>query len=317
MTIPSNPYILVFGVSICDIIGFTKKNYRPYDSNPGSVKVSFGGVCRNIAENMAKVNLNTKFISVIGDDINGINMLNHAKNINIDMEDTLIIKGESTPTYVAILNESGEMVSAVVDLNITNNFTKEFIDSKADVIRYAEYMVVDADNPSILAYLLTNFHKDTKFILDPVSASKASKIRDYIKYFHTIKPNRHEAEVLCGFNITSVEDVRKAGRYFRELGVTNVFISLDAEGIYYNDGIEEGIIQADGVSVVNVTGAGDALVAGIGYGYMNNMSIVDTVKFSVSMSSITISHVDTINPNMCCNVVDHHINELNWVEMQF
>ncbi|PEJ60165.1 kinase [Bacillus sp. AFS002410] len=317
MTIPSNPYILVFGVSICDIIGFTKKNYRPYDSNPGSVKVSFGGVCRNIAENMAKVNLNTKFISVIGDDINGMNMLNHAKNMNIDMEDTLIINGESTPTYLAILNESGEMVSAVVDLDITNNFTKEFIDTKEEVIRNAEYMVVDADNPSTLAYLLTNFHNETKFILDPVSASKASKIRDYIKYFHTIKPNRHEAEVLAGFEITSVEDVRKAGRYFRELGVTNVFISLDAEGIYYNNGIEEGIVQADGVSVVNVTGAGDALVAGIGYGYMNNMSIVDTVKYSVSMSTITISHVDTINPNMCCNVVEHHINEINWVEMQF
>ena len=317
MTNPIHPYILVFGVSICDIIGFTKKNYRPFDSNPGSVKVSFGGVCRNIAENMAKINLNTKFISVIGDDMNGISMLNHAKNINIDMSDTLIIPGESTPTYLAILDECGEMVSAVVDLKITNNFTKEFIDTKADVIRNAEYMVVDADNPTTLAYLLTEFHNETKFILDPVSAAKASKIKDYIKYFHTVKPNRHEAEVLCGFEITSVEDIRKAGRYFREMGVTNVFISLDAEGIYYNNGVEEGILKANGVSVINVTGAGDALVAGIGYGYMNKMNIVDTVKYAVSMSSITISHVETINPNMCNKFVDDHLNELIWEEIKF
>jgi len=311
------PYILVFGVSICDIIGFTKKNYRPFDSNPGSVKFSFGGVCRNIAENMAKIGLNTKFISVLGDDINGMNMLNHAKKLNIDMSDTLIIEGESTPTYLAILDESGEMVSAVVDLKITNNFTNEFINSKAEVIRNAEYMVVDADNPTTLAYLLTAFHKDTKFILDPVSAAKAYKIKDYIKYFHTIKPNRHEAEVLCGFEIKTIEDVRKAGNYFRDIGVQNVFISLDSEGIYYHNGIEEGIIKANGISVVNVTGAGDALVAGIGNCYMKNMNIVNTVKFAVSMSSITISHKDTINPNMCFDLVNNHVNELSWEEINF
>lgn len=317
MTRSNNPYILVFGVSICDIIGFTKKNYRPFDSNPGTVKVSFGGVCRNIAENMAKIGLNTKFISVVGNDINGLNMLEHARRINMDMSDTLVIDGESTPTYLAILDESGEMVSAVVDLTITNNFTKEFIDSKADVIRNAEYMVVDADNPSTLEYLLTNFHNETNFILDPVSAAKAKKVKDYIHLFHTIKPNRHEAEVLCGFEIVTNEDVRKAGQYFRSKGIENIFISLDSDGIYYNNGSDEGIIKAKGVTVVNVTGAGDALVAGIGYGYMNNKSIVDIVKFAVTMSSITISHVDTINPKMCNEVVCQHLEELDWEEINF
>ena len=317
MTKSNNPYILVFGVSICDIIGFTKKNYRPYDSNPGSVKVSFGGVCRNIAENMAKIGLNTKFISVVGNDMNGMNMIEHSKKISMDMSESLIIEGEATPTYLAILDESGEMVSAVVDLTITNNFTKEFILSKADVIRGADYMVVDADNPSTLQFLLTEFHQETKFILDPVSAAKACKIKDTIQYFHTVKPNRHEAEVLCGFEIVSISDVRKAGEYFRQKGVKNVFISLDAEGIYYHNGVEEGILKAKGVSVVNVTGAGDALVAGIGYGYMNQLSMAETVKYAVTMSSIAISHVDTINPNMCTDFVLHHMNELEWEHTTF
>ena len=45
-----NSYALVFGVSVFDICGFTDNNYRCNDSNPGQVKTSFGGVCRNIAE---------------------------------------------------------------------------------------------------------------------------------------------------------------------------------------------------------------------------------------------------------------------------
>jgi sugar/nucleoside kinase (ribokinase family) len=312
-----NPYVLVFGVSICDIIGFTNKNYRPFDSNPGKVKVSFGGVCRNIAENMAKNGINTKFISVLGDDLNGVSMLEHAKKINLDMSETLIIEGESTPTYLAILDETGEMVSAVVDVSITNNLTKEFIDTKANIIKYAEYMIVDSDNPETLEYLLTNFSNETKFILDPVSATKSTKVKELIKYFHTIKPNRLEAEVLCGFEINDEENLRKAGQYFRDQGVKNVFISLDADGIYFNNGIEEGIIKAKNVSVINVTGAGDAFVAGIGYGYMNHLSIKDTVKYAITMSTITISHEDTINPKMCTDYVLGKINKVEWEETIF
>ena len=35
------PYALVFGVSVFDICGFTDRNYRCNDSNPGKVKTSF------------------------------------------------------------------------------------------------------------------------------------------------------------------------------------------------------------------------------------------------------------------------------------
>ena len=70
------------------------------------------------------------------------------------------------------------------------------------------------------------------------------------------------------------EDLRKAGKYFIDLGIKNVFITLDEDGIYYNNGIEEGKIKANDVSVVNVTGAGDSFVAGIANGYMNNINII-------------------------------------------
>ena len=64
------------------------------------------------------------------------------------------------------------MVSAVVDMNIIDMFTTEFIDSKAEIIRNAEYMILDSDRPDIVEYIIQNFSKDTKLILDPVSASK-------------------------------------------------------------------------------------------------------------------------------------------------
>lgn len=311
------PYVLVFGVSICDIFGFTDNKFRLHDSNPGYVKVSVGGVCRNIAENMSRLGMNTKFISVLGDDERGREILNQAKEMDFDMSHTLIVKGESTPTYLAILDETGEMVSAVVDLKITDHFTEEFIDSKAEIIKNAEYIVFDADNPAILDYIVKTYEGHSNFILDPVSAAKAKTVKHLLKYFHTVKPNRHEAEALCGFEVKTYEDVRRAGKFFLDQGITNVFISLDADGIYYTNGKEEGTIKAKDVSVINVTGAGDSFVAGIGYGYMNSLPIKETVRFAVAMSTITISHEKTIHPEMCYDLVQKYINELDWQEIEY
>lgn len=308
------PYILVFGASVVDIIGFCSQKYKPQDSIPGDIKITFGGVCRNIAENMARIGVNTKFISILGNDEKGRSMIEHSKFIGYDMSESLIIENGTTPTYMAILNEDGEMMSAVVDMKSVDEMNFDFIDSKKEIIENSEYTFLDADNPTNLEYILKTYRGKTKFILDPISAAKAKTIRHLIKYFHTIKPNRHEAEVLAGFEIKNDIDLKKAADYFLELGVEKVFISLDEEGIYYSDGKRAGKVKANNVPVKNVTGAGDSFVAGLGYGYINNLSICDTIKYSVAMSVITISHEETIHPKMCHEFVKERIETIDWTE---
>lgn len=310
----NNPYILVLGASIVDIIGFSRKKYHERDSIPGNIKISLGGVCRNIAENLARVNVNTEFISILGGDDQGRNILENSKLIGYNMEHSLILEDEYTPTYMAILNEHGEMESAIVDMDSLDKMESSFIDSKSHIIENAEYTILDSYNPELLEYILTTFKGKTKFVLDPVSATKAEKIKHLIKYFHTVKPNRLETEVLCGFKIENDDDLKRAGDYFLSLGVKNVFISLDADGIYYKNSKEEGKIGTSSVEVKNVTGAGDSFVAGVGYGYMNNLSIKDTVKYAIAMSIVTITHEETINPSMSEDFVNEFIKNMEWIE---
>ena len=313
----NKPYALVFGISIYDIFGFSYATYRAYDSNPGKVKVSCGGVCRNIAENMSRVGIPTKFISILGDDQNGAQILRQAAKVGLDMSDSLIVEGASTPTYLAILNEDGEMVSAVVDTKLANEFSKEALDERAEIIENSEYMFLGADNPPFIEYILETYKGKTKFVLDPVSSAKAVRVKHLLHHFHTVKPNRHEAEILCGFEIKTHEDARKAGSYLRSLGVENIFISLDADGVYYNSGDEEGIIRAATTNILNVTGAGDAFVAGIGAAYMREMSITDTVKYAIAMSNITISNEATIHPEMSDAFVHKYLESVEWEEVKF
>lgn len=309
------PYVLVFGLSIYDIFGFTTRDYRTHDSNPGTVKVSYGGVCRNIAENMARVGLNTKFISYLGNDEKGAAMMDHAKKLNFDMSESLIVDGASTPTYMAILDEKGEMVSAVVDINMDEYMTTAFVDAKEAAIMGAEYMVFGADQPEIIEYIVKKYEGKTKFVLDPVSGPKAEKIKHLLPYFHTIKPNRHEAEALCGFLLDSEASIRKAGQHFLDLGIEKVFISLDADGIYYKTASEEGMIAAGKVEVVNVTGAGDSFMAGVTYGYMNGLSMTETVKMAQTMAILTISHQETICPDLDLEMVEQRCQEISWQEI--
>ena len=312
----NKPYILVFGASVVDIFGICNNGikYRIKDSNPGKVRMAFGGVSRNIAENMARIGLNTKFISILGDDEKGRAMLDHSELIGYDMRDSLILKNGRTPSYLAILDQMGEMVSAVADMESISAMDTDFIDSKSHLIENSQYTFLDADDPKNLEYLLKKFNGKTNFILDPVSSEKASKIKHLIGYFHTIKPNKNEAEILAGFCINTDEDLKKAGKYFLNLGVKNVFISLDANGVYYTDGISSGKVKACDVTVKNVTGAGDSFVAGLGFGYMNNMKIEDIVKFSMVMSIITISYEGTIHPDMDLIKINKTIKEVLWEE---
>jgi pseudouridine kinase len=309
-------YVLVFGASVVDIFGVcnTGIKYRERDSNPGKVRMEFGGVSRNIAENMARVGLNTKFISILGNDEKGRAMLDHSELIGYDMEDSLVLEGRRTPSYLAILDQFGEMVSAVADMETISAMNTDFIDSKSHLIEGAEYTFLDADDPENLEYILKKFQGKTKFILDPVSSEKASKIKGLIKYFHTIKPNKNEAEVLAGFPINTDEDLVKAGEYFISLGVEKVFISLDSEGVFYTDGIEKGKVKALDVTVKNVTGAGDSFVAGLGFGYIHGMELDKLVQFAMSMSNITISYEGTIHPEMDLVAITKKINETSWEE---
>jgi len=309
----SNDYVVVFGASVVDIFGFSTSKYTPYNSTPGQVRMSFGGVCRNIAENLARVDVNTKFISVIGNDGKGRSMMEHSMLYGYDMSESLVLEGSGTPTYLAILNETGEMVSAIVDMGALDELSFEFINSKDEIIKGSEYLFLDADSPENLEYILNRYKDDTKFVLDPVSAAKAISIKHLIGNFHTIKPNRYEAEVLSGIEIHNDEDLVRAGQYFIDQGVEHVFISLDCEGIFVTDGKKAYKVTAWDVPVCNVTGAGDSFVAGLGYGYMNQLDIIDTIQTAMAMSIIAIASQETINSELSKELIDEVIKKTEWV----
>ena len=62
--------MVVVGAINVDISGTASTAMRAGDSNPGHVKVTLGGVGRNIAENLARLGAKVTMLTVLGEDPN-------------------------------------------------------------------------------------------------------------------------------------------------------------------------------------------------------------------------------------------------------
>lgn len=308
--ITEKEYVVVLGGANMDIQGFTTAPLVPGDSNPGKVKLSLGGVGRNIAENLSKLGIDVKLITVLGDDLYGRKLLDESKLSGIDMDYSIQFKGTATSTYLSILNDTGDMKAAVSDMDIFNRFTLDLLREKLHIIQNAQAVILDTNLPEeILAYL-ANHLKEKKLFLDPVSTAKAKRVKNLIGAFHTIKPNRLEAEILTDIKISNLKDLHKAGEFFLSQGVEKVFISLGKEGIFYADRSQSDCLPGPPSEVVNTTGAGDALMAGLIYGDFQQYNITDQAQFAMAAASMTLSHENTINPMLSIENIERILKYL-------
>src|SRR5699024_53560 len=268
-------YAVIVGGANIDIQGFPKEDLIYKDSNIGNVGISLGGVGRNIGENLVKLGIDTKLISVIGKDINGERILKSGRDTGINMEDTLVLRDKDTSVYLSILDKQGDMELAISSMDIYDYMDIAFIQTKRSLIEGANLCIIDSNIPKdVIEYMVKNF-RNIDFFLDTVSTAKTRKIKDLIGYFHTIKPNKLEAEILTGIEINNLEDLKNAARLLHEEGVQKIFITLGEYGVFYSNGIVMEHIKSPYVEITNATGGGDAFVAALAYGYVNDIEIED------------------------------------------
>lgn len=267
------------------------------DSNPGKVNTSFGGVGRNIVENVARLGGDIAMISLTGDDFMGVSAKENLETLGVDVSGIINVEGESTGMYLSILNEKNDMQLAICSMDILERITPEFIEERLDILNDTDIVAVDCNlMKETLEYITANVK--TPLFLDPVSVSKAERVRDIIGKFHTIKPNRIEAELLSGIEITDDQSLKRAGQWFCDRGVKRVFISLGAKGAYYKDENGEGIVPCKPVKMLSATGAGDSFSAAILIGHTLGMSAEETAAMGIACASIAVEARTAVNSEM-------------------
>jgi tagatose 6-phosphate kinase len=100
-----------------------------------------------------------------------------------------------------------------------------------------------------------------------------------------IKPNRYEVEEALGILPESEYDYRKAIDSFHALGIKLVMISRGSKGLYLSNGNRTVSASVSVEWPVNTVGSGDAAVAGVVFGTINDLVIDDTARLSCALGA--------------------------------
>lgn len=268
MNTQSEPYqpILVIGGMNMDILGVPDGTFMLGDSCPGFIHRSPGGVARNIAARLALGGVPVELICPLSNDSLAEVLKKSCQATGISLR-YAVPTLEPTPTYLAIHDDKGDMVAAINDMRAMEALKPENLLGKVQDLSGFSACVLDAN----LSGECLRHAADTIYlplIADPVSAAKCRKLVPILGRLRAIKPNLLEAKMLTG-----EEDAPQAARALLSFGVSQVFISIGQEGLYYADSFDSGMLRVRHFSHSSQTGAGDALTAGLALGIVKDLPI--------------------------------------------
>ena len=301
-------YVAVLGGCNMDITGYSFDNLKERDSNPGKIEYSSGGVGRNICENLARLDVNTTLLSVLGKDDAGKNILDELNRINVDTSKILLADG-ITPHYLAILDEDKDMFVAISDMDLLKNIDKDYVDRNKKIIENAEFTIMDTNlEEKTLDYVLKNLKG--KFLIDGVSTKKVVKIKNLLDKIYFLKVNIYEAQALSGLE---TENIDRLGEDLIEKGLESLVITAGGKGAFYFEKDFKMMRKPEAVKVVNSSGAGDAFMAGYAYGLYKDFEIDKRMKAAEAAARIALKSVNSCSKDMNENNLK---GEILWLVMK-
>lgn len=276
--------ICVIGGANADIIATTFKPFVPNDSNPGTVRLIAGGVGRNIAHNLALLGNEVVFLSFFGGDTFGWFTADSCRKAKVDISLSDAAPIGTRSCFLSINNCDGEMIGGVSDMVSADCITPEWIADKLKRVGPVDAFVAETNIPvESLAFLID--HVYAPLYVDAVSGAKAPKVGEALKmsskkHIHTLKCNQMEHDILGDLE-----------------GVERRYVSMGSEGLDVIIGQNVTHFEALPCEVVNTTGAGDALMAGLVHAGPQ-ASVEAAALVGLRCAKITAECPDTVNKQL-------------------
>jgi pseudouridine kinase len=296
---PEQNYLLVIGAASLDTKGRAGQAIQSGTSTPGTIRISVGGVGRNIAENLVRLSEDVILLSAVGDDGSGRRLLTQARECGIDVSHVLVDTEHHTAAYLTVLDQTGNQVMAIDDMEISPALiTPSYIYRHRRFFRDAQMIVLDANLlPATLELILRLARRyNVPVCADPTTATLAPRLRPHLDQLLLVTPNAAEAEALCGIPVSDRESALDAAQALVTLGVQIAIVTLGATGIVYATSQESGHSPAIECEILDFTGAGDALTAAVVFGLLHDLPIAEAARLGTSAAALTIQSRETVCP---------------------
>lgn len=298
---PDGP-VLVIGAAGVDMVGRLDKHLKPGTSNPAQIRSSFGGVARNVAENLARLGQPVKLLTVVGEDAVGDQLLEEVESAGVDVANVIRTNGWPTSSYLAVVNARGRLEFALDDMRAMQALTPAFLHQNPGLFAGASLLFVDGNLPKDTLRTAVALARRARLPIcaDPTTVSLASRFIPYLSRLALITPNLAEAEVLCERKIavTEIQDAIEAAKCLVSSGVDVAIITLAQFGLCYATSESHGHVPAIRTEILDPTGAGDALTAAVLFARLNDIPLDDAVRLGVSAATLTLRYRGTVLPDL-------------------
>ncbi|NLD52380.1 MAG: carbohydrate kinase [Clostridiales bacterium] len=261
---------LVIGGLNMDILGTPSHSFVQRDSNIGRVRLTPGGVGRNIASHLARLGAPVELMAVLGNDVYAGLLEQSCTKADIGLR-YAVRSNLPTCMYLAIHDTQGDMLAAINDMEAMKALSPESIMEK---LRGQNFRACVLDANLSQQSLEAAARMECPLIADPVSCDKAERLVPIFPRLTAIKPNLMEARLLSGR-----EGIEEAAAALLDKGVRQVYISLGSGGCYYASQQERGYLPAVSLPPVPATGAGDAMVAGLTIAISEGKTAAESAAF--------------------------------------
>lgn len=304
-------HVLVIGATLLDTKGKPEAGLEPNTSNPARVRVTRGGTARNVAENLGRLGAEVLLISAVGDDLIGHQLREQTSAADVNTEHVQVIAGESTGTYLAVLDEDGSLAVALDDVHVMQHITAAYLYQHRSLFKDASLVMMDGSLTPDAMKTAVNLCEKYRVPLcaDPSSTRLAYKLRPYLSQFHLVVPNEVEAAELCQCDYTGYapDASLDLARALVRQGVKNVVVTLFDFGLVYATTDETGYLPPSYMEMVDSTGTGDAVTAAVIFGLLNDLSPIASIRLGAAAASLTLQTNETVVPDLSLDMLYDHL----------
>jgi ribokinase len=255
--------VLVVGDVNVDVVAVLRGTPAPGSDRPATIRTRGGGAGANVAFHLARAGLPVTLVGCVGDDPAGTGLVRDLADAGVSAA-VRVVQGEATGTIVSLVDVGGQR-SMLADRGANLALRPEDLPPMAPGahLHVSGYTLLDvAPRRAGLAALAAARAAGCTVSVDPAStgplaASGPDRWLADTDGATVLLPNADEARLLSG-----CRDVERAARLLAERHEV-VAVSLGAEGALWAAGELLVHRPAQGTTVVDTTGAGDAFTAGL------------------------------------------------------
>ncbi len=292
--------IVVIGAVFVDVKGFPEDLYLPTGRNAGEIQFVHGGVGRNVAEDIANVELRPTFVSLVDDTAQGEDVLRKLRRHKVNT-DYIRKVPNGMGMWLAVFDQTGDLAGSISQRPDLSRIC-DILDEKGDeIFKNADSVVIEADVGKDIVKRALDLAEKYGVPVYGVVANMgiASERRDFLQRMDCFVCNQAEAGILFVANYSKATPEELCADLPARLESANIpaiVVTMGSRGsVYASRSGEVGYFPAEHVKVRDTTGAGDAFCAGVSIGLTYHKSMREAVEIGTRLAASVIK----VSENVC------------------